>query len=470
VNIGTRRQVVADWWPIAAALVIAASSTVDLGLAASWYDEQRVVALMLLAAFGLLHITLQPVLPRTLIVVLALGFASCLASTRVYVALLDWSVCALVLAIAGFDRGRWTPASGRALGIFALAISASYCVGVVARYVSAVLTASPLGLDTFLVGFANPRFPAQLQALTIPFLPLALRLSPSKAAGFAIGLIAALWWMCLVGSGSRAAWLSLGIAFLVTGFVSCSSRRWLRWHAVMALSGAAAYVFFFLVLPPAFDWPTMMEANRFGPLAAASIDARFDLWKLCLSAVESRPILGSGPMHFAMVNNGLGAHPHNIWLQLAAEWGLPALLLFVAVAFHLVISGLRKVRQHRHEAVDDETAATFAALIVLLVGSSLDGYLVIPTSQLASAVVLATAARVFYHPIRLEPGKDIQRGLSVLIISIAVAVIAMLPLTSFGAPEVREKLWRADHQTDALWPRFWQLGWIGDDDPTFTGL
>ena len=39
-----------------------------------------------------------------------------------------------------------------------------------------------------------------------------------------------------------------------------------------------------------------------------------------MEAMIANPLLGLGPAHFAYAYNGEGAHPHNFWLQLAAEW------------------------------------------------------------------------------------------------------------------------------------------------------
>ena len=44
---------------------------------------------------------------------------------------------------------------------------------------------------------------------------------------------------------------------------------------------------------------------------------------------------------------------------------------------------------------------------------------------------------------------------------IALAVLAALPFSEFGQPTRREQAWRAEHQGQTLWPRFWQQGWIG---------
>lgn len=40
-------------------------------------------------------------------------------------------------------------------------------------------------------------------------------------------------------------------------------------------------------------------------------------------------------MRFTYSYDGLGAYPHNWWLQLAAEWGISALIAF-AIAFRCV--------------------------------------------------------------------------------------------------------------------------------------
>jgi hypothetical protein len=88
-------------------------------------------------------------------------------------------------------------------------IPTAYVTGVVANYASALLLDFPVGAETLLVGFSNPRFPAQLQVLTIPLLPLAMQRAPSAFWRVCLGVVAALWWMCFIGSGSRTGWIAI---------------------------------------------------------------------------------------------------------------------------------------------------------------------------------------------------------------------------------------------------------------------
>jgi O-antigen ligase len=66
-------------------------------------------------------------------------------------------------------------------------------------------------------------------------------------------------------------------------------------------------------------YATVIESGRFSNFA--SVGSRWTLWRISMEAALAHPLLGIGPMHFAYVDNGEGAHPHNFWLQLAAEWG-----------------------------------------------------------------------------------------------------------------------------------------------------
>lgn len=63
--------------------------------------------------------------------------------------------------------------------------------------------------------------------------------------------------------------------------------------------------------------------------------ARWGVWKAAWQMIRERPWLGVGPNQFARVHPAYAlpesAHltdPHNIYLRVAAEWGVPAALLF----------------------------------------------------------------------------------------------------------------------------------------------
>jgi O-antigen ligase len=331
----------------------------------------------------------------------------------------------------------------------------------------------PIGRDTFLVGFSNPRFPAQLQALTLPLLPLAMAAVRRRGARFGLAVVFALWWMCLIGSGSRTAWLALAVAGALLFLVGPAGRLWVKWQLSFAAAGAVLYTMVFFVVAPLMGAPVELESGRLQE--GGSIAARLQLAQVALTMAAAHPLLGVGPMHFAYVDNGLGAHPHNFWLQLAAEWGIPVSVLVAGLAGVLLV---RVLQTARATAADPEqglvASSLLAALVAWLAGTQLDGYMVVPTSQVASMVILMLCV-AFVRQRSASVGMSassasmliVERWGTAAIAVCACLVIAGLPLTPFGRPTEREAMWRVENPVSPFWPRFWQQGWIGPDaDPT----
>jgi len=402
------------------------------------------------------------------------GTISTALSERPVVGAVECGLLILLLLVA--IQGRCTDAKELTIAgaAFAAIVAACYSVGVVANMASAYMVHMPIGRDTFLVGFSNPRFPAQLQALTLPLMPLALTAVRHRGARLGLGFAFALWWMCLIGSGSRTAWLAMATAAAAMVLLGATGRRWLAIQAPFAAAGALVYGLIFFVIAPGTGVETVVESGRLQD--AASIAARFDLARLALGMVASSPLAGVGPMHFAYVDNGLGAHPHNFVLQLAAEWGVLVALTFVVMIGTLFVRAWRTARRYSTDTNKGLLAACLlAALTAWVVGIQFDGYMVLPTSQIASMVVLMLCVALLsleMSPVALGqvPHSHLRRAGGWITTTAAVVAsftLIAMPLAPFGSPTERELQWRAENPSAPLWPRFWQQGWIGpDSDPT----
>jgi O-antigen ligase len=445
-------------------------STTGAGVASSWFDEQRIFLLTALGAAAALVVWRLP--PPTEVAVhavfsaLAIGAVSAVLAPRPYVAALDWSIYSLTALVILCARAPGRSGFETLVALAAGIVPAAYVTGVLANYVSALLFGFPVGAETLLVGFANPRFPAQLQVLTIPLLPLALQRLQGRFWRACFGVVGGLWWMCFIGSGSRTGWIAIAASALVVAFLAEQGRRWLRWQALFGASGAMLWLLLFHLLPALLSVPTAPETGRFTNFA--SIGARWELWRLSIDAARAQPLLGLGPMHFAYVDNGLGAHPHNFWLRLAAEWGIPAMLLILSATLALLVGLWRRLHQDHDSASRNVGVALFAALIAWGVGTLSDGYMVVPTSQAMSAVVLMLAV-MWLRLGWLVPARSghLQRVTSSLasaaLLAAALGLLAALPFTDFGQPMSREQTWRDENRGRTMWPRFWQQGWIGPD-------
>lgn len=482
-RIGTRAVTAAfapgqiDTWRVAApilllAAAVALAATTGVGVGASWFDEQRIILLVALSTAVLVAQPLSPVPHDTsfwaVVAALALGLLSTALAPRSFVALADWSVLFLIVLLVVSARAPRLVSVETTAALVGGLVPSAYVAGVLANYVSSLLLGFPVGAETLLVGFSNPRFPPQLQVLTIPLLPLAAQKAPTQFWRACLVVVASLWWMCFIGSGSRTGWIAIAAATLVVPFLALEGRRWLKWQLAFALSGALLWIVLFHALPAVLSIATTPETGRFSEFA--SVGARWRLWWLSVDAALAHPLLGLGPMHFAYVDNGDGAHPHNFWLQLAAEWGFPAALLLGCAALTLLWKLTRRVRSDADPSSRWLGTALLAAVVAWGVGTLSDGYMVIPTSQAMSTVVLMLAVMWLRLGTPVPAPSTANRVTSVVMVAfaaIALVVLAALPFTDFGQPTRREQMWRAEHPGQILWPRFWQQGWIGPDaDPT----
>lgn len=465
-----RIQAIASF-PALAALLAAWSATVGFGSALSWFDEQRIVMLVALAAGAVALVVRREAsqapaaVGAALVIGLGIGLVSTATAARFDAAVAEWAATALFwLSVLHFGGMRFD-VRGAAIAL-AVAPMAAYTTAVAAGYASALTLGIPVGSETLLAGFANPRFPAQLEALTIPLLPLAWYRFRRPAARAALALGAALWWACLIGSGSRTAWLALLCAAMLVALRGEEARRWLGLQASFALIGFATYWIAFIGAPAWFGFESSVETGRFSE--AGSVRARLELWRAALALAAEHPLLGAGPMHFAYSKARLGAHPHNLWLQWLAEWGVPATACFAFAIGALWSSVLKPRPAGAPRGGDDLTSTCVAAsFAVWSVGVLFDGYMVVPLSQLTSAAVLTlVVARFAAHPAETAPPSRLLGPSTRVLAGLAAAFVAALPCTPLGNPTEREAEWRSKHPGEILWPRFWGQGFIGPgDDP-----
>ncbi|NET55573.1 MAG: O-antigen ligase family protein [Symploca sp. SIO2E6] len=157
--------------------------------------------------------------------------------------------------------------------------------------------------------------------------------------------------IALVLTSSRNAW---GIAF-----VACLAfALYLGWHwLVVSLATAAGSILWasfgaeFLgrqwlrQLIPAYFWARLSDQlHPDRPIALL----RTTQWQFTLSMTQERPWLGWGlrnftPLYEAKMGIWLG-HPHNLLLMLAAETGIPAVLLLCSLIGWIMVKGVQLLR------------------------------------------------------------------------------------------------------------------------------
>jgi O-antigen ligase len=241
----------------------------------------------------------------------------------------------------------------------------------------------------------------------------------------------------------------------------------LRQALSTAAFGALAYVILLVVIPEMTGNATLdtiqvtVDRTMSDPTSSRTV-----LWRCALGLIAQHPWLGVGPMHFAHEAWRIctGAHPHDWVLQIAAEWGLPALLCLVFVLATGARGLIARARAVPHEDAPGQAVATalLVAMIAILVDGLVSGVIVMPQSQLAIAFYVGCAMGWCRAPALHAPSASgplrLWRGAIVL-----AAAAALLAGAGPGALAIMRDIPPTDAQMvnqGNHWPRLWQLGYF----------
>lgn len=445
------------------------------------HDGQRIVELALLAAFAII-IAVQAILGRggaahpnrraigITSAIAALGVLSMLQAPVARAAVLE---AGLLLALALFAIGIGLTAAR--LGIermLAIPVAASllFAFAVAVRYAAALSAQTPLLREHLLPAYSNYRFFNHVQTVTIPLLLAAAIVGPRRYglrrwAGAALVLEFCL----LFFTGGRATMLALGIAtaVIIAAFRQ-SARAWLLRLGMAAVAGGGLYLILFNAVPIAMGLPRDFFATDVIARSEAGVGGpREYLWRLAWQYVRESPWLGIGPMHYAHRVNLEAAHPHNVYLQLAAEWGVPFAALVVAIA---AMAWFRLLRKATATATNEERAlgiSLVAAAAAIAVDGMFSGNFVMPISQLwiAFAIGLALAyARRTSAP--SAPAADITAPPAARWTIVALCVASQIAIWRGVWPEILDVNAHVDRVRAEIVhnavdnPRIWSHGWF----------
>ena len=132
-------------------------------------------------------------------------------------------------------------------------------------------------------------------------------------------------------ANSRGASIALAVGLVVLWI---TQRHKVRTFVLAVVFIAAAT----LMAPDAY-WARMKTVATYQQDASAT--GRLELWDIALDLIKQHPVLGVGPDNFVLYATNT---PHDAYLQIASELGIPALMVFIV----MLISGLRaawKARQ-----------------------------------------------------------------------------------------------------------------------------
>lgn len=233
----------------------------------------------------------------------------------------------------------------------------------------------------------------------------------------------------------------------------------------VAIAGVL-YASLFIALP----WLTGASSRALVPGGMAGLQSdhsRIFLWRLAVEFVVQAPWLGIGPMHYAHYLNPKAAHPHSVYLQVAAEWGLPMLAGLLALAAW----GVWRMATTIRECTNPERAAMGVGLFTTVTAIAIDGVFsgnfVMPVSQawIAVAVGGAIGWTRSNGPFQSGVGRTSTRwrvGASFAVL----ALVSQAWLWWSVGPEVADLTAHLDQvgrdisKSFTACPRFWSNGWF----------
>lgn len=460
---------------------MAALPLVDL-FDVSWHDQQRIGQVAVLAYLVLVTVALHArtrgaesagawtlplgTLPAGLLVAIAaVGLVSVSLARQPLWALAEWSLFVLHLHLAAtiFWIRRLCGTIVDALLFWVLAF---VCAGLAAQFLLAYLAAlggESTRLDAWLLfsGFSNVRFFGQFQTLTLPLLALPLMASgPLRRYALPAAALGAIWWAMAIASGTRGTWLAIAVTMAAFWWLGPVARRWVAVQSGGFVLGIGLFAVLFHLVPHLLAWEVGHAATE---RLNASLSAREVIWGQALEMIALRPWLGYGPMHFADIPNPVGSHPHQAWLQWAAEWGLPSAL---ALTWLLGRGGIAVARVLRSGGGGDRDplaatrACVAAALLAAVMQSMVDGVIVMPYPQFWLAVLVGWS--IALHPRNPAPiPPEVLRAWFV-VATIATAVLVHVVVRDVPRLQAREVDFARSPIGSQFQPRFWLQGVISE--------
>lgn len=444
------------------------------------YDWQRIGAMTVLVS-SVVTIGLLPGntgnMPRGFFIGVMLVLGAGIVSTAVndagrWSTWREWANAALLLlafwsvnsGFAGSDSARWQRLvtlclAGSALLYVVVFFNVNYDNLFVPFY---------MGDGIFVPAFSNVRFFSDYQAFLFPFLIYLVSTLRGWRRNLSWGL-AAVFFMLFFYTGSRV--VVLGQVGAHLSLFCLLGRRHMpvfrRHLAAWAVGGLL-----FLVLSYGIPSLFAKEAIATAPLARWDLSLRDVLWKAAWQDILDHPLSGIAPGQLSRHLNAVAAAPHSAPLMIAAEWGIPVLLLAILGMVTLVVPFVRRLRlQAWHEGAPTSMqqiefmSAAWLAFLALLLHSLVANVWVVPTSQLA----MLLAGCLIYSCTRVErvpkPSMQLQ-VLRLMAVLICGGIGFILAHDSPRLPERNSDYLRCMRPTPFFSPRFWQQGWDIDRCPS----
>lgn len=286
---------------------------------------------------------------------------------------------AIFYGVAGLANTRWT----RLLPWLLLAASAGLALVVLlgTNWTTAKLPFVPDALYQMLPRLPLPWRPEGIHPnlaggamawLLLPSIALAAWSRDRRMQGLA-GVAAVLLALALLLSQSRGAWLGAAAGLLAMPALRYR-RGWIALAVALALGVLAVFI-----LGPGQITQAILPPSTAEEVTINTLPGRLELWTRALAMLHDFGVAGAGPGQFEQLvmvlyppffTGLLGGfqHAHNLYLQMAVDFGLPGLVALVAL---LLGMGAGIIAATRRWPVHAPASLPLAALAVGIFGSLL---------------------------------------------------------------------------------------------------
>ncbi|WP_188983435.1 O-antigen ligase family protein [Pseudomonas matsuisoli] len=422
-----------------------------------WHDQQRILQVLFIigCVIGVFFIRAKKFsffYFSTISIFFSCGLISIFLSDFIWWSVKEWAVF-LGLVFVVYTSSFVFESEEKVFYVFLLAGFIALCLALkfLIFYMSAIVSGiGDFSAEVLQPGFDNPRFLGQFQLVAIPasmYLVSYFWDSHQRILMLTFLVVLIVHWLLSIVLGGRGVWLALFLSNVAFSFFS-SFRKYIFIQFFSLFVSAILFWFLFRFIPSLVGFNSFIFSG-----ARTGLSSRELLWDRALDMFLESPWFGIGPMQFSAVYNSVAAHPHQIFLQIAAEWGGVALLMFVLTVFWGARDCIFFLKKRR--AVNSDFVVVFILLNLFLL-AQLDGVFVMPYVQTWFALFVGVILG------RSSYGNGPQRqGLLACYFPVFLILI-LSSILFFDVPRLVEMENFYLHTTGGVWaPRFWFQGWIG---------
>lgn len=253
------------------------------------------------------------------------------------------------------------------------------------------------------------------------------------------------WWvgaglfivsMALFATASRAGlaiWLLLVPILLWAGYKNTKSKPLIAATILISLLAFSCSAIFLKsnVLDRNFQ---IGSSSTVGELSQdTSVNARLLIWQSTVKIAQAHPLTGTGWGTFVsyypayrspLENSTSGFSAHNDYLQMAAEGGIPALLLILSIVFALLIQ-LRKSFKRASDEEGFESLALLLGVMAIFIHASVNFIFVFAFINLLVGLYLARMSHLIDQPhiIRTPEFKQVRSSVKKLLAGSLIVII-----------------------------------------------